>query len=349
MTYEPNNLNGPPTTNAMRLAVEEVNDAGGITVGGEKRRVDVRTVVINEESREEAVAATERLLNQEDVCAIIGPQNSDEAIPAAALADRAGVPLISPLCSHALMTRGRTCAFRICYRDDVQGKALAVFARETLKARTAALLVESTVAYSRTVAEQFQEEFSALGGRIVADESFVDPKGDLGRQLSRLRKAAADVLLLPDYADDSRIVGIAARRAGVKSTLLGSDSWNRRAVRVVPEFDGSYMTTNWSTQLDTAANRAFMHTYGQRFSAEPTETAALTYDAARVLFAAIAAADSAAPAAIRDALHALPAFEGVSGTIRFGSGGDPDKSVIVLSIKNGRDSIVRVIAAKPSQ
>ncbi len=342
--YEPSDLNGPPTGNAVQLALEEANAAGGIRVGGRLRQVEVRRVTIREGSPEQAVAAVQRLINQEKVCAILGPQNSDEAIPSGGVADRSGIPLISPISSHSLTTRDRPFVFRACFRDDVQGRALARFAREVLKARTAALLVEVNLAYSRTVAEVFRREFTALGGRIVADASFTGPGEDLGRRFASIRRAAADVLLLPNYQSSTLAVGTAARRAGIRSVFLGSDSWSRQHLRGVPEFDGSYMVTNWSPDLATADNSRFVAAYARRFAAEPSETAALTYDAARLLFTAIAASGDGSPAAIQRALYGPLDFEGTCGRIRFNRNGDPEKAVVVLQFKQGKDVFTRVIA-----
>jgi branched-chain amino acid transport system substrate-binding protein len=180
----------------------------------------------------------------------------------------------------------------------------------------------------------------------VADESFADAQGDLSAQAARILNSKADVLLLPNFADSSVAAGIAARRAGVKSVFLGSDGWVRRDVRAIPAFDGSFMATNWSEQLDTVANKAFIHAYTRRFSMEPSETAALTYDAARLLFAAIAAANSESGAAIRDALYSLTGFEGTSGPIRYTKSGDPEKPVVIIGFKGGTDTLAQVIAPR---
>jgi branched-chain amino acid transport system substrate-binding protein len=344
VTYRSSDLNGPPTSNAVLMAVDEANAGGGLQVGGSRRRVEIREAVIQEDSSEQAVAAVQRLINQEKVCAILGPQLSVEAIPAGGLADRARVPLISPISSHALTTKDRPFVFRACFRDDAQGKALASFAREQLHARTAALMVAADLAYSRTIAEVFRREFLSQGGRIVADCSFVESQGDLTPQLKLLRRSSADVLLFPNYSNSTRAVGIAARRAGIRSVFLGTDSWNRLQLRSLPEFDGSYMVTNWFPGLETPGNPRFLAEYARRFSTEPTETAALTYDAARLLFTAIACTSDGSPAAIQKALYGPLDFVGTSGRIRYGSNGDPEKAVVVLQFRKGKDVFTRVMA-----
>lgn len=345
ITYQPSDLNGPSTSNAIQLAAEEANAAGGLLVGGGRRRLEIRSQTITEGSPEQAVAAVQRLINQEKVCAIIGPQNSDEAIPAAGLANRSGIPLISPISSHALTTKDRPFVFRVCFRDEVQGKALARLAREGLKAKTAALLVEVNVTYSRTIAEVFRREFTALGGRIVADQTFTVSKEDLTQQFQAIRGSAAEVLVLPNYNSSSRNVGIAARRFGIRSIFLGSDSWSRSHLRSVPEFDGSFMVTNWSPGLETEVNARFLAAYARRFPIEPSETAALTYDAAKLLFAAIATTGDGSPGSIQQALYGLRDFVGTSGRIRYTTNGDPEKAVVVLQFKDGKDHVVQVLAA----
>lgn len=345
ITYQPSDLNGPSTSNAIQLAAEEANAAGGLLIGGVRRQVEIRSLVINEGSPEQAVAGVQKLINQEKVCAIIGPQNSDEAIPAAGLANRSGIPLVSPISSHVMTTKDRPFVFRTCFRDDVQGKAMARFAREALKAKTAALLVEVSHTYSRMIAEVFRREFIALGGRIVADTAFTDPKEDLGRQLQEIKRSGADVLVLPNYNEASRVAGIAARRLGIRSRFLGSDAWSRSHLRSVPEFDGSFMVTNWSPGLETEVNARFLAAYARRFPIEPSETAALTYDAAKLLFAAIATTGDGSPVSIQQALYGLRDFVGTSGRIRYTTNGDPEKAVVVLQFKAGKDHVAQVLAA----
>ena len=344
VAYYPTDLNGPATTHAAQLAVDEANERGGLLVGGVRRRLEIRSVTITEGSPQQAVAAVQRLINQERVCAIIGPQNSDEAIPAGGLADRSGIPLISPISSHAATTMHRPFVFRACYRDEDQGKALAQVARRVLKAKTAAILTEVNLAYSRTIAEVFRKEFMALGGRIVADTTYTVSREDLARQLQTIRASAAEVLLLPNYNTASKQIGISARRAGIRSVFLGPDSWSRHHMRDVPEFDGSYMVTNWSPDLRTESNTRFMTAYGRRYSVEPSETAALTYDAVNLLLAAISSTPNGNPDSIQKALYGPLNFLGTSGGIRYLANGDPEKSVVVLQFKAGKDVIQSVLA-----
>lgn len=348
VTYTPTDLNGPPTTHAVEMALEEANARGGLLVGGVRSRVEVRRVVIKEDSPEQAVAAVQRLINQEKVCAILGPQLSDEAIPAGGVAERSGIPLISPISSHSGTTQDRAYVFRACFRDADQGRVLAELARGVLRARTAALLVQVNVAYSRTVAEVFRREFTALGGRIAADVSFTDAGKGLGPQLAEIRRAAPDVLLLPNFQNSTLEAGRAARRAGIRSAFLGTDAWSRSRLGGVAEFEGAYMVTNWSPDLASAENARFMAEYARRFAAEPSETAALTYDAARFLFAAIGASGDGTPAAIRTAMAGPLAFEGVCGPLRYSGGGDPRKAVVVLRFRAGRAEFDRVIPSQGS-
>ena len=343
VTYVDGALNGPPTTRAVEMAVSRVNAAGGILLGGKRRQVEVLRVAIAEGSPEPAVAAVQRFINQEKVCAIIGPPISDEAIPAGGLANRSGVPMISPLSTHSLTTKDRPFVFRVCFRDEFQGKAIAQFARHTLKARTAALMVNINIAYSRTIAEMFRQEFVRLGGRIVADESFLRGQEDLAAPMRRIRQASADVLLIPNYRTASQQAGVAARQAGIKSTLLGTDSWHRRELLPLPEFEGAYMVTNWSPDLDTPANGPFIADYRQRYSEDPTETAALTYDAATMLLQAIAASSDGSPSAIQKALYAPAGFQGTSGPIRYTSSGDPEKAAVILQFKAGKAVVASLV------
>jgi branched-chain amino acid transport system substrate-binding protein len=187
-------------------------------------------------------------------------------------------------------------------------------------------------------ARVFRKEFTALGGRIAAEETFVDPAHISAAQLQRIRRAQPDVLLLPNYAENEKILGEKIRDAGIKAVFLGPDSWSRKSLRNVPSFDGSFMTTNWSRDLNTPKNRAFITAYSERFHEEPSETAALTYDAFSLLFAAIQVEGKFDPQSIQRGLYALPVFAGVGGDIDFTDSGDPKKGLIVLQFRSGRDT-----------
>jgi len=332
------------TTTAAQMAVDEVNQAGGLDVNGQKYRIRLIIVELQEEdSPEEAVAAVQKLINQESVVAIVGPPLSSEAIPAGQVAEDAHIPLISTISSNPQTTQGRSYVFRMGFVDDFQGKVLASFVGKQLAARNVAVLYDITEPYSRGIAEIFKTEFEKDGGMIVAFGSFTADETDLTEQLTQIRDAEPEVLVIPNYSNRSKEAGIQARKLGITVPFVGADGWFRQEFRTLPEFDGAFMTTNWSKDWQDHVSMDFAARYQEQFNIEPGDTVALTYDAFKIIFAAIQLKGKTDAQSIRDGLYEMPSYRGVSGNIDFIETGDPIRSVVILQFKNGSDIFYDIV------
>ncbi len=323
---------------AANLAVEEVNDAGGLEIGGDQHQV-VLIAEYTENTPEETSRAALRMINQENVVALIGPNNSRNAIPAARVAENARIPMISPESTHPTTTAGNQYVFRIAYTDPFQGRVLARFAIEELRAPRAAVLYDVADTYSRGVAAVFKEVFEAAGGQVVAYESHVTGDQDFRVQLARIRNRRPGVLLLPN--PDSAVVTQArqARRLGIDATLLGCDAWTPQALAHHPELEGALVTQNWHVDAAPASPeaRAFVAAYRRIYHRDPSGGPALTYDAVRLVVQAIRNAGRAEPVAIRDALSRIENYRGVTGVITYrGMGGDPPRPAVIVRIQGGK-------------
>jgi len=334
-TGERRMTSGLAMTRAAELAEQRVNAAGGIVVRGVPRKVHVILRDIGDQA-ERATSQARDLLNRDSVVALVGPQFSVGAIPVSSLAQQARVPMISPMSTHPGTTLGKPFVFRIAFTDDQQGQALARFAVETLHARRAALLYDVSMEYSRNLAGVFQAQFAALGGTIVADQQFTtDQADDFTAQLTRIAAARPDVIFAPNFSRADSIQVIQARRLGLRATFLGSDTWSLESLRTVPEADGAYFTVQWHPGIGTAESDSFVARYRGAYGATPDATAASTWDAFQVIFAAIRDAGSVDPDSIRRAIAATDGFRGVTGVLTYGVGGDPRKSVYIMQFVNG--------------
>src|SRR5574341_106363 len=325
-------VSGRPTVEGARMAAWEARD---VEVGGRRYRV----VLVERDfaDRPDAAATAARAaINQDQVVALIGPQFSRHAIPVSVLAEDAQVPMISPMSSNPATTAGKRYVFRLAVLDDVQGRVIARFARQDLRARAAATLFEVSSQYSRELAERFRRAFTEQGGRIVAFEPYTaDRAAELGAQLRRIRAASPDVLYLPNFPADVARQVLGAQQLGVRATLLGSDSWDPPSLPPLRPAQAAYVTNQWRPDIPTAATRAFVTRYRRTFGTEPRAAAALTYDSVRILLAAVRRAGSLDPAEIRTAIAATREFPGVSGPITFHGGADPRRSVAVSRVGPG--------------
>lgn len=332
---------GEPVVEGSRLAVEQQVPAQGLEVGGRTYRVEL---VIEDSlgSPEVAVEAARRLINQERVVALVGPCLSHTAMAVAAVAEKQGIPMITPTATHREVTAGRHSVFRVAPIGEWQARALARFAVEDLEAQSAAVLYDITTAYNRDVAETFSAAFAQLdpeGGASVLAESYTAGETDFRAQLERIREGAPAVLLLPNYVDEVPLQVEQARALGIDATILGSDSWSAQSFAMQELFDQSYFTDGWHPDVSDATSREFITSYRDRFQREPTSATALAYDAVGVLLRALTLSPRLDGESVRQALASLSDFQGVTGPISFAAGSDPLKSVAILKIDQGQVSL----------
>ena len=325
---------GPPTVDAAKLAIQPVNDAGGLELGGQRQKVTL--VIEDDQDRAEVAAgAAQKLINQEKVVALIGPSVSRNAIPVADVAESAHMPMISPNSTNPATTAGKKYAFRAVFIDPFQGRVIARFARDDLQAQKAAVLYDIASAYNKGIAEVFKQAFTESGGEVVAFEPYTTGEKTFSAQLARIKQSGASVLFLPNYDNEVPSQAQQARQAGISATLLGSDTWStiKPADRAVLE--GGFFSGSWSSALPSDQAQAFVKAFRQLYNSEPTDISALTYDAFGLLFEAIKSQKKAEPEAIRDGLAGIKDYKGVTGSIGYLGSGDPVKSAVISQIKDG--------------
>jgi branched-chain amino acid transport system substrate-binding protein len=324
---------GHPTENAARMALRDFEAKGGLVINGQKKRIELIVEGI-ERSSEASVASARKLINRDGVVAVVGPQYSSDAIPAGAIAEMSLVPMICPVSTNPATTKDRKFVFRMSFLDPVQGEAMANLAFVDLEARRAAVLFDEADEYSRGIAEVFQNIFIEYGGSVTV-EKYIPGDGDLKDKLTRIRLAQPDVLFLPSFHDQVVEQVALARQLGIKSTILGADGWDQRAVPGLANFDKSYFSVHWSPLVKSEQNLLFNKEYQNVYSSEPNGTAALTYDALQMILAAMQQQQKTDPDSIRNGLMELPTYPGVGGEVDFVASGDPEKGVLILHVRNG--------------
>ncbi|MFO1430417.1 MAG: ABC transporter substrate-binding protein [Candidatus Competibacteraceae bacterium] len=335
---------GTSCKNAAELAVKEVNDAGGLQVGKKKMKVQL-VVEDNAGKADQSAAAAQKLITQDEVVAIIGPNASRYAIPASEVAESSETVLITPWSTNPKTTldantnKPKKYVFRAAFIDPFQGKVLAKFAKDDMKAKTAAVLYDVASDYNKGIAEVFKESFEKLGGKIVAFETYTTNDKDFSAQLTKIKDAKPDVIFLPNYYSEVPLQVQQAHRQGITVPFLGSDSWGSSELLKLAgnEMEGYYFSTHYAADNATPVAKKFIEDYKKAYGAVPDDVAALTYDAFGMLFKAIQNAGKADREAVRNALSTLPGYKGVTGDMKFQAGsGDPIKSAVILQVKGDK-------------
>jgi branched-chain amino acid transport system substrate-binding protein len=344
---------GASSKNAADLFVSEINAAGGVDVGGHKLPIEL-VVGDNGAKADQAAAVAQRLITQDNVVAMIGPDASACAIPAADIAESAKCPMISPWSTNPKTTidpntsKPKEYVFRACFIDTFQAKVLAKFVLNDLKAKTAAVLYDSTSEAPNGQANLFKDTFEANGGKIVGFETYSGGDKDFSAQLTKIKAANPEVIFLPAYYNDVPLIAQQARRLGITAKFVGSDAWSSPELIKLGGADiaDSYFCNHYSTQIATPEAQKFMTDYKAKYGQEPDDVAALTYDAFGLLIQAVKDAGKTDRQAVRDALAKIPKFAGITGSMQFQPGsGDPIKSAVILQVKDGK--FVWVANAQP--
>jgi branched-chain amino acid transport system substrate-binding protein len=332
---------GQDTDKAVRLAVDEVNAAGGVL----GKPVKVTTLDDRGDSAEAANAVT-RLLDVEHVNALIGEVASSLSLAGGRVAQRRGIPMVSPSSTNPKVTQVGDFIFRVCFIDPFQGKAMANFGRTTLKLDNVAILRDVKNDYSIGLADAFKASFLAAGGKVVVEQSYSAGDTDFSAQVTAVKATNAQALYVPGYYSEVGAIARTARRLGVKLPLLGGDGWDAPELFTIggDALDGSYFSNHFAPEGATPRGKAFMAAFQKKYGTEPTGLGMLGYDAAAVLFDAVKRAGTTEPKALRDALAKTRDFDGVSGKITIDKDRNAEKSAAILKIAGGKAKFETTVA-----
>lgn len=322
---------GISTSNGIRLAINEINAAGGIN-GEQITLVEYDT---KGDSREAGAVVT-RLVTLDHVVGVLGEVASSLSLAGAPICQQNKVPMISPSSTNPRVTLVGDYIFRVCFIDPFQGYVCAKFAAEDKKAKRAAILLDQASAYSVGLADTFEENFKKMGGTIVSRLSYNAGDQDFNSRLTAIRAENPDIIFIPGYYTDVANIAIQARKLGITVPLLGGDGWDSAKLTEIggEAIEGSYYSNHAAPDDPSMAD--FVKKYQDEYGEMPDALGALGYDAAMVMFDAIKRAGSTDGEKIRQALVATKDFQGVTGVLNFNETRDAVKPAVILEIKGGK-------------
>jgi len=336
---------GASTKNGCLLAFKAVNAEGGVDIGGTKYLINY-IFEDDQGSAEVAANAFRKLIDQDEVVAIIGSVMSKCTLAGAPIAQDAGVPVISPTSTNAQVTLTGDYIFRACFIDPFQGAVVANFSYNDLKAKTAAVIFDNGNDYTKGIAEVFRESFEKLGGKVVAYESFTDEDKttDFSAQLTNIKAANPEVIFLDAYYSAAALEAKQARALGITVPFVGPDGWDSAEFPKLggEAVEGGHFCTHYSAEDPRPIAQNFVKKYTETYGQTPDALAALAYDAALILIDSLQRAGSTDVAAIRDAIFATN-LECVSGQIIFDENRNPIKKAAVLKVENGKFVFVKFV------
>jgi branched-chain amino acid transport system substrate-binding protein len=323
---------GQATVQGVKLAAEEINNAGGVF--GRK----IRLIIEDDAGHaEEAASVVTKLITRDGVIGVIGENSSNQSLAAAPICQAAKVPMISPSSTNPNVTKKGDYIFRVCFTDPYQGKALATFIHNNLGVRNVAVLKDNKNDYSVGLAEFFTSAFTKLGGKVGIEQSYTGGDTEFRPQLTAIKSANPKVLFIPGFYTDVGQIAIQARDLGITVPMVGGDGWDSPTVIAIggKAVDGCYFSDHYFVGEPRPAVQRFVGEIRKRYGRNPDANAALGYDALRIFAAAIQKSGSLDRKSIRDQIANTRDYQGVSGVITMGPDRDPIKPVAIIKIDGG--------------
>lgn len=333
---------GQSTDNGIQLALAERNTAGGVK--GRK----IKIIALDDAGKsEEAASTVTRLITQNKVVALLGEVASSRSLAAAPIAQSNQIPLITPASTNPKVTEVGDYIFRVCFIDPFQGTVMAKFAAENLKAKKVAILRDVKSDYSVGLADFFIKKFKTLGGEIVSDASYQSGEIDFKAQLTQIRSSKPDAIFVPGYYTEVGLIARQAKQLGITAPLMGGDGWDSSKLYEIGKeaINGGYFSNHYTTESTEPAVVEFIKKYKERFGGStPDSMAALGYDAANILFAAMDRSATVTPKNIRDEIAKTKDFPGVTGKITIDANRNANKPAVVVKVDGTVNRFVTTIS-----
>ena len=331
---------GLSTNKGIKMAFDEVNEKGGV------KTKKIKLITLDDQGKpDEAAAAVTRLITQSKVVAVIGEVASSLTEDAAPFAQQYKIPLITPSSTNPSITKDRDFVFRVCFIDPFQGFVMAKFAWENLKIKKVAIFRDKANLYSIGLADAFIESFKKMGGVIVTDLSYQEKDIDFKAQLTQMKSKSPEAIFIPGYYTEVGLIARQAVQLGLKVPLLGGDGWDSTRLHEIGKeaINGHYYSNHYSTESTDPTVQEFIKKFKARYSEVPDGLAALGYDAAKILVAAMERTTEVTPQNIRDELAKTKDFPGVTGKISINENRDAVKPAVIVQIENEKRKFVTTV------
>ncbi len=323
---------GISQNNAVQMAIQEINDGGGIL--GKKADLIVED---NQTKPGETTTIVRKLISQDHVAAILGEVASSKTLEAAPVCQQSKIPLLATGATNPRVTQTGDYVFRVCFTDDFQAVVIARFILENLAKKKVAFLTDVKQDYSVGLTNIAKTYLAEHGAQVVKEQSYSSGDKDFRAQLTDLKAANPDVVVITGYYPEASLVAKQARQFGLKSTFVGGDGWDGSSLIPVggKAIEGAYFSNHFSVDDSSPAVQDFVTKYKQKYHTLPDAFAALSYDATNLLADAIKRAGGTDPEKVRDAIADTKDFPGVSGKITINPERNATKSAVILTIKDG--------------
>ena len=326
---------GKSEQNGIKLAVDEINKAGGV----DGKKIELVTKDNKSENAEASTSST-NLAIQSNVNAIVGPSTSGAVAAASLVSQKTGVPLITPSGTQDDLTVDangvKKFVFRTTFKDSYQGEVLAAYSYNNLNAKKVVLYYDNASDYAKGIADEFKRKYK---GQIVTEATFTSGDKDYQSALTKFKDQDYDAVVMPGYYTETGIITKQARDLGIDKPILGPDGFSdEKFTELAGKKNASnvYYVSGYSTNVALSDKASgFIKAYEKAYKIEPNMFAALAYDSGYMVAEASKGAKTSVD--IADNLANLKNFVGVTGKMTIDKDHNPIKAALMVKRDNGEE------------
>lgn len=326
---------GIPGQKGMELAIEELNDQGGI-LGKEVKGI----YEDNKGETSEINAIAKKYVTVDKVAAMVGDPCTGLTKVAAEIAQQNNVVIFSAGATGAGVVEIGDCVFRNTLLDVFAAPAVVDWMINQKGWQNIAIITSGNNGYSTALTPIFQEAIEAKSGTIVLDETISDGETDFTAQVTKLKNSGAEVLVFTGYYTEAALIMKECQKQGVDITLVGGDGlYGQDLVKLGGDAveEKVIFYCGFSSDQPSPETEKFLEAYRNKYNEEPDMFSAQYYDAVMILAKAMTDANSSDPAVFKAELAKLKDYPGVSGNTTFRADREPIKSPICLmTVKDGK-------------
>ncbi|MEW6688951.1 MAG: branched-chain amino acid ABC transporter substrate-binding protein [Pseudomonadota bacterium] len=331
---------GKDNENGVQLAVDEANEAK-LKIDGK----DAKFALLKEDDQADPKVGTtvaQKLVDAK-VNGVVGHLNSGVTIPASAIYNQAGIPMITGSATNPQLTeQGFKGVFRVVGRDDQQGPAIASYLAAERKPKLVAVIDDAT-AYGAGIADEVEKTLKAANVKVLPREKGTDKTTDWKAILTKLRGRKPDAIFYGGMDATGGPLIKQGKELGIKAVFSFGDGacTDKMTELAGPAAEG--LLCSQAGLPPQAASKKFLEAYKKKFNVDPILYAPFTYDAANLLIEAMKKANSADPAKYLPELQKID-FTGATGPISFDGKGDrKDAEITIFTMKGGKIEPLAVI------
>ncbi|MBI4735319.1 MAG: ABC transporter substrate-binding protein [candidate division NC10 bacterium] len=323
---------GASAQHAVELGVKEVNATGGI----KGKRVEL-IVYDDRFSPQEAVAIANKLIEKDQVAGVVSGSYSGPTRVTAPIFAKAGVPMVAGYAVHPDVTKAGESNFRNGFLGEVEGGAAGEYAVKVLKSKTPAVIYMDND-FGREISAGFIKRAQKLGAAIVARQVYKFPgEKDFRPFLTRIKEARPDLIFAAGYYNEAALIVRQAKELGITVQILGEEGFDSpKFIELAgKDAEGVIIATNLDRDDPRPVVQNFLKNYKQAWNYDPDMVGASSYDAFKILVAAIEKAGTDRKAVIK-ALMETRDYNGLTGKLTRFVKGEVVKPVQFQIVKDGK-------------